>query len=49
MSRNRILLIEDNEDNFELVRFLLERAGYQVLPARVDARVLKLLRKNNPT
>jgi len=33
MSKNRVLLVEDNTDNFELVRFLLERAEYQVLAA----------------
>ena len=26
----KILIIEDNQDNYQLVRFLLERAGYQV-------------------
>jgi two-component system cell cycle response regulator DivK len=31
MTKSRVLLVEDNEDNFELVRFLLERAGYEVL------------------
>ena len=25
MTKNRVLLVEDNEDNLELVRFLLER------------------------
>jgi len=33
MSKPRVLIVEDNVDNFELVRFLLERAGYQVLSA----------------
>jgi two-component system, cell cycle response regulator DivK len=31
MAKKRVLLIEDNIDNFELVRYLLERAGYEVL------------------
>lgn len=31
--RKKILLIEDNPDNSELVRFLLERAGYDVVCA----------------
>lgn len=33
MNQERILVIEDNRDNLELVRFLLERAGYAVLEA----------------
>ena len=33
MSKPRVLIVEDNVDNFELVRFLMERAGYQVLSA----------------
>jgi two-component system, cell cycle response regulator DivK len=33
MSKPRVLIVEDNVDNFELVRFLLERAGYEVLSA----------------
>ncbi len=33
MRTPRVLIVEDNVDNFELVRFLLERAGYQVLSA----------------
>ena len=43
----RVLIVEDNEDNFELVRFLLERAGYVVLSASngmdgVDAAIREL-------
>ncbi|MBI5934138.1 MAG: response regulator [Chloroflexi bacterium] len=33
MAKPRVLIVEDNVDNFELVRFLLERAGYEVLSA----------------
>jgi two-component system cell cycle response regulator DivK len=33
MSKGRILIIEDNMDNYELVRFVLERAGYDVFLA----------------
>lgn len=33
MNKPRVLIVEDNVDNYELVRFLLERAGYQVLSA----------------
>jgi len=33
MSKSRILVVEDNIDNYELVRFILERAGYDVFLA----------------
>ncbi|HUG33980.1 MAG TPA: response regulator [Anaerolineales bacterium] len=33
MSRKRILVVEDNMDNYELVRLLLDRAGYDVFLA----------------
>ena len=33
MSKKRILVVEDNMDNYELVRLLLERAGYDVFLA----------------
>ena len=33
MSKARILIVEDNMDNYELVRFVLERAGYDVFLA----------------
>lgn len=33
MSKGRILIVEDNEDNFQLVRFLLERDGFEVISA----------------
>ena len=33
MSKERILVVEDNIDNYELVRFVLERAGYDVFLA----------------
>ena len=33
MSKGRILFVEDNMDNYELVRFILERAGYDVFLA----------------
>ena len=33
MSKERILVVEDNMDNYELVRFILERAGYDVFLA----------------
>ena len=33
MNKRRILVVEDNMDNYELVRFILERAGYDVFLA----------------
>lgn len=33
MTKKRILVVEDNIDNYELVRFMLERAGYDVFLA----------------
>jgi CheY-like chemotaxis protein len=33
MSKGQILVVEDNIDNYELVRFILERAGYDVFLA----------------
>ena len=33
MSKGRILVVEDNMDNYELVRYVLERAGYDVFLA----------------
>jgi two-component system, cell cycle response regulator DivK len=33
MSKGHILVVEDNIDNYELVRFILERAGYDVFLA----------------
>lgn len=33
MSKARILIVEDNMDNYELVRIVLERAGYDVFLA----------------
>jgi len=33
MGKKRILIVEDNMDNYELVRFILERAGFDVFLA----------------
>jgi len=48
MSEVRVLLVEDNKDNFELVRFLLERAGYEVLAARTGLEGLEIARREIP-
>lgn len=44
MANQRILLVEDNEDNSRLVQFLLQRAGYDVIEARTGQQGLDLAR-----
>ena len=46
--KNRVLLVEDNEDNFELVRFLLERAGFDVLAGHDGQQALDMARQELP-
>ena len=48
MANNGVLLVEDNEDNFELVRFLLERAGFVVLAGHDGQEALDMARKELP-
>lgn len=48
MSKPRVLIVEDNVDNFELVRFLLERAGYQVLSAANGVEGLNVAKRKKP-
>ena len=43
-----ILIIEDNRDNLDMVKFLVENAGYQVLEA-LNGRVgLEIARQSKP-
>ena len=44
MPNERILLVEDNQDNSELVKFLLQRAGFEVIEARTGQQGLALAR-----
>ncbi len=44
----RILVVEDNEDNIRLVRFILERSGYEVIEARDGAEGVALAVKEKP-
>lgn len=44
----RILLVEDNYDNFEMVRFLLERADYTVLGARTGREAVTAAQEHKP-
>jgi len=48
MSKKRILMIEDNRDIHELVRFLLEQAGYEVLAAFDGLAGVKLANEEKP-
>lgn len=48
MTKPRVLIVEDNVDNFELVRFLLERAGYQVLSAVNGLDGVETARREQP-
>jgi two-component system, cell cycle response regulator DivK len=44
----KILIVEDNFDNMNLVRLLLEREGYQVLQANDGLEGLDVARNNCP-
>ena len=48
MNKSRVLLVEDNEDNFELVQFLLVRAGYEVLAGHDGVEALAIARQELP-
>jgi CheY-like chemotaxis protein len=43
-----VLIVEDNVDNFELVRFLLERAGYFVLSASTGLEGVQTAKRERP-
>jgi CheY-like chemotaxis protein len=43
-----VLLVEDNYDNFEMVRFLLERADYTVVGARNGREAVAAARELKP-
>ena len=44
----RVLLVEDNYDNYEMVRFLLERAGYTVIGARTGREAVSAAKEHKP-
>ena len=44
----KILLVEDNFDNLNLVQMVLEREGYQVLQANDGLEGLRIARENTP-
>ncbi len=45
---HRVLLVEDDRDNFELVKILLERVGCTVLGARTGQEAVELARQERP-
>jgi len=48
MAKIRILIVEDNEDNQDLMRFLLERAGYEVTTVEKGLLGIKAARRDLP-
>lgn len=48
MAQQRVLIVEDNLDNFELVRFILTRAGYAVLSASNGLDGVEMARRELP-
>jgi CheY-like chemotaxis protein len=48
MSKARVLIVEDNIDNYELVRFLLQRADYDAAWARSGREALAMVGENKP-
>lgn len=48
MPKSRVLVIEDNVDNLELVEFLLLQAGYEVLKAVDGKQGLEIARRELP-
>jgi two-component system cell cycle response regulator DivK len=48
MKGSRILIVDDNRDNMELIRFLVEQAGHQVLTARHGKEGLQLAQEHRP-
>jgi two-component system cell cycle response regulator DivK len=48
MAQQCVLLVEDNKDNFELVRFLLEKNGYRVFEAHTGQQALDIARQELP-
>jgi CheY-like chemotaxis protein len=44
----KVLLVEDNQDNQDLMKFLLERSGYEVVTANNGRLALDAARKEQP-
>ncbi len=45
----KILVVEDNETNMYLIKFILEKSGYEVIEAREGAVGVELAVKEKPT
>ncbi len=48
MSKGRILIVEDDEDNLELVCFLLRQGGYEILEAKDGRTGLEIALTQQP-
>ncbi|HET8797852.1 MAG TPA: response regulator [Thermoanaerobaculia bacterium] len=48
MSLRRILVVEDNDMNMQLVEFLLEEGGYQIVKATSGEEALTITREDDP-
>jgi CheY-like chemotaxis protein len=48
MKKNKVLVIEDNEENIYLVTFLLEKHGYSVVQAREGEEGIKKAGESGP-
>ncbi len=46
MANERILVVDDEEDILELVRFNLSRQGYEVLFAQTGEKALEIMKTN---
>jgi two-component system, cell cycle response regulator DivK len=46
--RQKILVIEDNEQNLYLLTFILEKAGYRVVSARNGLEGIEMARRERP-
>ncbi len=44
----RVLVVEDNETNMYLIRFILEKSGYEVIEAREGTAGVELAIKEKP-
>ncbi len=48
MGKARVLIVEDNFDNLALVRYLVERVGYDVLEAMNGVEGIQVAREQHP-
>ena len=44
----RILVVEDNEDNLYLIRFILEKNGHEVIEAKTGLKGVEVAAKEKP-